>query len=45
MNIFNFMNQKLTAARKGKKTGINFPYLNKIKNSEMDLIMKKVYLN
>ncbi len=37
MNIFNFMNQKLTAAKKGQKTGMNFPYLNRL--------IKKFYLN
>ncbi len=31
MNIYNYMNQKLTARLNGKETGISFPYLTKIK--------------
>jgi len=37
------MNQKLTAAKRGEKTGMNFPYIEKV--IDMRKIMKKVYLN
>lgn len=40
MNIYNFMNQQMTAGKKGKAT---VKKLNK--SSEIDLLMKKVYLN
>jgi len=30
MNIYNYMNMKQESALKGEKTGMNFPYLNKI---------------
>ena len=40
MNIYNFMNQQMTAGKKGKST---VRKLNK--DSEMNKIMKKVYLN
>jgi len=40
MNIYNFMNQQMTAGKKGKST---VRKLNK--DSEMNKLMKKVYLN
>lgn len=40
MNIYNFMNQQMTAGKKGRST---IKKLNQ--NSEMNQIMKKVYLN
>jgi len=43
MNIYNFMNQKFTAAKRGEKTGMNFPYIEKV--IDIQKIMKKVYLN
>ncbi len=40
------MNQKLTKARHGKETNIDFPYLSKLRRpSEMDKTIKKVYSN
>jgi len=40
MNIYNFMNQQMTAGKKGKST---IKKLNK--DSEMNKIMRKVYGN
>ena len=46
MDFYCYMNQKMVAALKGEKTGIVFPYLNKIRKPTMvDMLMKKIYLN
>lgn len=45
MDIYNFMNQKLTAARKGKRTGIKFPYLSRLTETETQKIVRKIYQN
>jgi hypothetical protein len=43
MNITDYMNQKLIAALKGEETGINFPYLNRIrKETEAQKIVRKL---
>lgn len=43
MDIFSYMNQKLTSARRGEKTGITFPYLNKLMETNTQKIVRKIY--
>lgn len=45
MDVYNFMNQKMTAARRGEQTGINFPYLYKLTETGIQKIVRKIYLN
>ena len=37
------MNQKLSAAKRKEKTGINFPYLNKLMETNTQKIVRKIY--
>lgn len=45
MDIYNYMNQKLTAARRGNKVGIKFPYLSRLTETETQKIVRKIYQN
>lgn len=43
MEIYCYMNQKQRAALNGEQTGINFPYLNRIKKeTEVQKIVRKL---
>jgi hypothetical protein len=46
MEIYSYLNMKQVAAIKGENTGINFPYLNRIKKqTEVQRIVQKIYGN
>jgi hypothetical protein len=45
MDIYNFMNQKLTARLNGEKTGMKFVHLDKIKHIYSHYYVNKMRMN